>query len=175
MNIKVPKIRYSVKISKDNFKDFTDIDMNMCLGILVAKLFGPTSDFKERVTLQSLTSGFFVERNSFDNYLTIDITAESDKADLLIEEINKTFDNIKISKKELEIVKKVWIASEIRMIDSVELTVDNIYTDLIMYGKVYDDRVDLIKQIDIKKMNKYIKNLDLSNKSLVMILPNEEN
>ena len=60
------------------------------------------------------------------------------------------------------------------MIDSVEITVDNIYSDLIMYDKLYDNRIELIKNLNTKELNKFIKLLDLSNQSLVMVLPNEE-
>ena len=59
------------------------------------------------------------------------------------------------------------------MIDNVEITVDNIYSDLVLYDKVYDNRIELIKELNIKELNKIIKELDLSNQSLVMILPNE--
>ena len=172
-NIKVPKIRFSIKINKKLFKDFSDIEQNMYLGIVMSHLFGQTSDFKEYVTNNRLTSGFYVEKNTFYDYITLDITAESDKADIFIDEIKKVLKNIIIKKSELERIKKVWIASEIRMIDSVELTVDNIFSDFIMYDKVYIDRIDYIKKLNVKRLNKFIQNLDLSNQSLVMILPNE--
>ncbi len=175
MNIKVPKIRFSIKITKDKFKEFPDVKLNMYLGVIMSTLFGPTSLFKEKVTNESLTSGFYLEKNNFFNYLTLDITAESDKADILVEEIKKTYDNFKITKDDLERLKKVWIASEIRMIDSVEMTVDNIYSDLIMYNHVYTNRTEMIKSLNIKELNKIIKKLDLSNQSLVMILPKEKN
>ena len=38
---------------------------------------------------------------------------------------------------------------------------------------IYDNRIELIKELNIKELNKIIKELDLSNQSLVMILPNE--
>lgn len=57
------------------------------------------------------------------------------------------------------------------MIDNVELTVDNIYSDLILYDDVYVNRIELIKELNIKKLNKFIKCLDLTNQSLVMVLP----
>ena len=171
MNVKVSKIRYSIKINKNKFSNYSDIELNMYLGVIMASLFGTTSDFKEKVTLESLTSGFYLEKNNFSNFLTLDITAESDKADIFIEEIENTLKNIKIVKEDLERIKKVWIASEIRMLDSVELTVDNIYSDLIMYQDVYTNRIDLIKELNMKKLNKIIKDLDFTNKSLVMVLP----
>ena len=112
--------------------------------------------------------------NNFDKFITLDITAESDKADMFIDEVKKNLKDIKIKKDELERIKKVWIASEIRMIDNVEATVDNIYSDLILYDKVYDNRIDIIKELNIKKLNKFLKELDLSNQSLVMVFQEEE-
>ena len=173
-NIKIPKIRFSIKINKDKYKkDFLDIEQNMYLGVIMSNLFGSSSDFKEYVTKEQLTTGFYVEKNIFDNYITLDITAESDKADIFIDEIKKTLKNINIKKSELERIKKVWIASEIRMIDNIEMTVDNIYSDYIMYNDIYLNRIDYIKKLNIKRLNKFINKLDLSNQSLVMVLPNE--
>ena len=48
MEIKIPKIRYSFKINRDNFKDLSLLEINMYLGIILSKLFGSTSDFRER-------------------------------------------------------------------------------------------------------------------------------
>ncbi|MBQ8473017.1 MAG: insulinase family protein [Bacilli bacterium] len=174
MNVKVPKVRYSMKINTNNFKNFSSIEINMYMGVVISSLFGSTSDFKEKVLNEALTTGFYVEKNNYDNFLTLDITAESDKADMFIDEVKDNLKNIKIKKDELERIKKVWIASEIRMIDNVEATVDNIYSDLILYDKVYDNRIDIIKELNIKKLNKFLKELDLSNQSLVMVLPKEE-
>ena len=173
MNVTIPKLRYSIKISKDKLKDFDDIHINMYLGVIMTSLFGQSSDFKEKVINEQLTSGYYEEKNNFFNFITLDITAESDKADLFVDEVNKAFSNIKIKKDELERIKKVWIASEIRMIDSLEMTVDNIYSDLIMFGEVYENRIDLIRELNTKDLNKFIKKLDLSNRSLVFVLPKE--
>ena len=170
--VKIPKIRISIKINKDKFNNFSDIEKNMYMGIIMTNLFGSTSSFKEKVSLEGLTSGFYVEKNDYDNFMTLDITCESDKADMFIDEVKKTLTNIKIKSTDLERIKKVWIASEIRMIDSVEMTVDNIFSDLTMYNKIYLDRVKQIKDLNIKKLNKFIKELDLSNQSLVFVLPN---
>ena len=59
------------------------------------------------------------------------------------------------------------------MIDNVEITVDNIYSDLIQYNKVYENRIEEIRKLNTKDLNKVIKELDVSNQSLVMILPLE--
>ena len=174
MNVLNPKLRFRIKINKKNFEDFSDIEINMYIGVIMADLFGSASIFKEEVTREHLTSGFYVEKNNFDNFLTLDITAESDKADMFIDKLKDTLKNIKIKTSDLERIKKVWIASEIRMIDNIELTVDNAYSDLITYNKIYLDRVEIIKELNIKKLNKFIKKLDLTNQSLVMVFSNSE-
>ena len=174
MNVTIPKIKYSIKIDKSKLKDFSDIEQNMYLGIITSNLFGTTSDFKETVTKNRLTSGFYIEKNNYYNFFSLDITAETDKADMFIEEIKKTINNIKIKSSDIERIKKVWIASEIRMIDNIEATVDNIYSDLIMYDDVYLNRIDCIRNLNIKQLNLFIDKLDLSCQSLVMVLPNSE-
>jgi len=173
MNLEIPKMKYSIKIDKTKFKNFLDIEINMYLGIITSCLFGQTSDFKEYVTKENLTTGFYVEKNNYDNFITLEITAESDKADMFLDEVKNTLKNIKIKKSDLERIKKVWIASEIRMIDNVEVTVDNIYSDIISYNNIYVDRIEYIRKLNITKLNKFIKELDLSNQSFVLVLPKE--
>ena len=174
MNVSVPKMRYSIKIDKNKFKNFTDIEINMYLGIIMTSLFGQSSDFREKVIEEKLTTGYYTEKNNYDRFITLDITAESDKPDIFVDEINKLLDKIKIKNEDVERIKKVWIASEIRMIDNVEITVDNIYSDLIMYDRVIENRLDLIRELNLKKLTKFMKQLDLSNRSLVFVLPNSE-
>lgn len=174
MNIKIPKINFGIKINTNNIKDLTKIEKDMYLGMLIFNLFGSTSKFREKVISEYLTTSFYVERNNFYNFILLDIIAESDKADMFIEEIKKTLQNIKIKKEDFERTKKVWIASEIRMIDNVETTVDNIYSDLITENQVHLDRIEVIRNLTMNKLNKFIKELDLSNQSLVMLLPKSE-
>ncbi len=172
-NVKVPKIQFAIKINKDNLKNFDDLKINMYLGIILTNLFGNTSDFKEEVLYNNISTGFYEEKCSYSNFITLNIVGESDKADIFVEKIKQRFANIRISKEEFERIKRVWIASEIRMIDNVEITVDNIYSDLIQYNKLYDNRIDIIKNLDIKELKKFIKCLDLSNQTLVMVLPKQ--
>ena len=174
MNLNVPKVNFSIKLNKNKFKGFDDIKINMYLGIILSILFGSTSNFKEEVISKNLTTGYIEEKNNYGDFIILNIMAESDKADILLEKVKETFKNIKINKIDLERIKKVWIASEIRMIDNVEITVDNIYSDLINYNKLYENRIEIIKSLNIQELRKFTNLLDLSNQSLVMALPSSE-
>ena len=173
-NITVPKIRFSIKINNDTFKEFSNLELHLYFTLLLRSLFGPTSDFKERVEEKELTTGFYVEKNYYYNFLVIDITAESEKADMLVDEIKKTLKNIQITDKELARFKKIFIANEIRMIDNLEITIDNIYSDLIAYNKVITNEIDYIKALNMEKLKVFLKQLDITNQSLVLELPIEE-
>ena len=173
-NITVPKIRFSIKINKDSFRDFSNIELDMYFVLLLHSLFGITSNFKEKVEEQDLTSDFYIEKNHFYHFITIDITAESEKADMFVDEVKKVLKNIKISKEELERFKKSMIANEIRMIDSLEETVDNICGEILNYNRVYTNPIFYIKKLNISKLKLFLKQLNLKNQSLVLELPMEE-
>ena len=83
----------------------------------------------------------------------------------------KELDNIEIDEKDFERIKKVWIANEVKMIDYVETTVSNIYDDMIRYHKVIDNKVDLIRKLNIKKLRDLISRMKFNNRSKVILLP----
>ena len=68
MNIEIAKIRFSIKINKDELKEFSAIEKNLYLGVIISSLFGSTSDFEEKVTNNSLTSGYYAENNNYYNF-----------------------------------------------------------------------------------------------------------
>lgn len=171
-NISVPKIEFGIKVNKKDYS-FDDNTLNMYFGIILTSLFGYSSNFRQEVMSNNLATSFYEEKEDFQDFLLLTITAESDKADILVDKIKNTLKSIKIKKEELERIKKVWIASEIRMIDNIEMTVDNIFSDLIQYNKVFENRIEEIRKLNIKDLNKVIKEFDTSNQSLVMILPEE--
>ena len=83
--------------------------------------------------------------------------------------------NISISSDTFERIKKVWIANEVKIIDSVDRAYDNLYDDIINYGKVVTNRLDLIRRMSINTLNKLIDNIDFSNISVVKMMSNDNN
>ena len=90
--------------------------------------------------------------------------------DELLKEIEKELTNIKISEKTMNRIKKVWISSEIRMIDSIDATVNNLYDDIIKYKKIIPNKIDRIKTMDIQTLKDLIKEIDFKNTSVVKML-----
>ena len=85
----------------------------------------------------------------------------------MLEEIKYELKNLSITEKTFERIKKVWIANEVKMIDNIDSTVNNIFDDIIKYNRIIPDRVEIIRDMNIKTLEKLVKELDLKNISVV--------
>ena len=71
-------------------------------------------------------------------------------------------------------MKKVWIANEVKMADYIDATVNNIYDDMIRYHKVIPNKVEIIRKMNMKTLEKIVSSIDFDNVSVVMMSPQEE-
>lgn len=170
-NIKVPKIGLGYKLSKEDLKINDDLELDLYLSILTTLLFGSSSLFRENVRNKNLMTNFYYEWDDTKKYKSLLIYSQTEDPELLIDEVQKELDNIEIDEKDFERIKKVWIANEVKMIDYVETTVSNIYDDMIRYHKVIDNKVDLIRKLNIKKLRDLISRMKFNNRSKVILLP----
>lgn len=173
INIKVPKIGLGYKINKKSLNMKSDLELDMYLQMLSTLLFGNSSLFKERVRKKHLMSSFYYEWDNAGEYKSLLIYAETENPELLIDEIKHEICELNYNKEDLERMKKVWIANEVKIIDSIETTVGNIIDDKIKYNKIINNRVDLIRKMNKKKLDELVESLDFSNYSKVILLPNK--
>lgn len=170
-NIKVPKIALGYKFAKEDLKINDELELDLYLSILSTILFGSASLFRENVRKKNLMTNFYFEWDNIQKYKSLLIYSETENPEILIEEVQKELDHIEIDEKDFERIKKVWIANEVKMIDYVETTVNNIYDDMIRYHKVIDNKVDLIRKLDIKKLRDLISRMKFNNRAKVILLP----
>ena len=97
----------------------------------------------------------------------------SDRVDL-VEEIEEELDNINISEKDFERIKKVWIANEVKTTDNITSMQRSIFSDIITYNKIIDNKIDLIRKMSFKKLTKIIKEIDFKNRSKLIALSNSK-
>ena len=88
----------------------------------------------------------------------------------LLEEIKYELDNLNISINAFERIKKVWIANEVKIIDSIDATVNNIFDDILKYRKIIPNKLDIIRNMNIDNMNEIIKNINFKNISIVKMI-----
>ncbi len=173
LNLKVPKIGLGYKFLKESFGIKDELELDLYLSMISTLLFGTSSLFKEKVRNKHLMTNFYYEWDTIKDYKTLFIFAETENPELLIDEIEKELKNINISADDLERIKKVWIANEVKMIDYVDTTVSNVFDDMIRYRRLIDDKTDLIRNINKSTLDKLISNMKFTNRSKVILLPSK--
>ena len=173
INIKVPKIGLGYKLLKEDFDIKDELELDLYFSMIATLLFGTSSLFRERVRNKHLMSSFYYEWDSTKNYSSLLIYAETEDPELLIEEVQKELDYIKIEEDDLERMKKVWIANEVKMIDFVDTTVSNVFDDMIRYKKLIPNKVDLIRKMNKKTLDKILANMKFNNRAKVILLPSK--
>ena len=168
-NVEVPKLAFAVKVSTKKLS-LTDIELDLYLSILTSILFGASSEFRERCRVAKLLNGIYTEWESIKDFKTFFILATTLDPDKLLDEIKYELKNLSITEKTFERIKKVWIANEVKMIDNIDATVNNMFDDIIKYNRIIPNRVDLIREMNLKTLEKLIKEIDFKNISIVKMI-----
>ena len=67
-------------------------------------------------------------------------------------------------------MKKVWIANEVKILDDIEMIGNNLFDDLISYGKIIPNRLDEIRNMDHKKMDILLSKININNRSILKMV-----
>ena len=165
-NIEIPKVGVGLKISTKDI-NLDNLELSLYLNMLTTIMFGPSSLFREKVRDKKILNGFSIWSEDIEDIRVINLLASSVKPDELIDEIIKEFKNVSIDEESFNRIKKVWIAREIKLIDNIEDTADNLYYDILKYKKVIPNKIDLIKNMKYKVLKDLIKKIDFENYSVV--------
>ena len=170
-NIRVPKIALGYKMEKESFGINDELQLDLYLQMIATLLFGNSTLFREQIREKKLVTNFSYEWDTTTKYKTLLIYSETENPELLIDEIYKYLKNISIDQKDLERLKKVWIANEVKMIDSIDATIYNIVDDEVRYKKIINNKIDAIRKLNKKKLDEIASKLNFNNKSKVILLP----
>ena len=136
-------------------------------------LFGASSEFREKMRKEKLLTGLYKEWESIEGFKTFYLMANSTEVDKLEKEILDVFKNMNIDENSFNRTKKVWTSREIKAIDNIDYTVDKIYSDVLNYKKVINNRLDMIKNMKFKVLKDLIKKIDFTNISVVKMDKNK--
>ena len=165
-NIETNKLGIGLKVP---IKDFSikNNELDYYLNMITTILFGSSSLFRERVREKNLLNGIQMQWGSASDFRIFYLLATSIDIDKLFEEIKMEFEHVKISKNDFERMKKVWIANEVKMMDSIDGCVDILFDDIVKYRKVIPNKIDVIRSLDYSLLEKLIKKIDFTNYSVV--------
>lgn len=171
INIKtpIPKIAYNIKISIND----VDIDIrryNLYLFIIFSILFDDTSLIDEEMKKEGIiTNSLYLNLLNCDTHLLISLINETDYYDKLIDRIEATLGNIDISEDDLERKKRVLISNELFSFENIEVVNETIIDNIIFENKIESDMIKLLKSLNKNELDNIIKNLNLTNKSIVVL------
>jgi len=143
----------------------------MSLKIILYLLFGPSSTFKENISNKKLVTAFFTSSYILENLSIIDLFIESEQPYKIKEMALNCLKNKKITKKDVDRVKKVILSSEVMGTDSISSTSKGVIKNIINYGKVMYNRIDIIRSITLKDILEVRNDLMLDNYSFVVGFP----
>jgi len=169
--VSVPKVGIGLKIATRKLPKYDDLILDLYLEMLTTLCFGSSSEFRERVRKQKLLNNLYMEWESLDEFKTFLMIASTDYPDQLIQEIKKELVTLPITEEAFSRMKKVWVANEVKMVDSIDNMIHNLFDDLIRYKKIIPNKVDIIRNLKLEELKKVINCVDFNNVSVVKMLP----
>lgn len=169
-NVSMPYISHAYKIPLKKFKDIDRKKLNLYLSLIFNILFDETSLFYEYTTENKLLeTKIDIDTLDTDNHKAFILSFKSNNYNKIIKEIDNHLMNINISESDLSRKIKSNISSLLYIFDDISNTNKLMLNNLVLYNNLYTDVYDLLKSMNIKELNYIIKNLDLSNKSTLII------
>ena len=171
MDISLPKLGLNYKI---NYKDLNmDIrDALAYLSIIIDINIGTTSLLNESLKNNNIiTSNLDFTFLYTDKHILMTILGETQKIEVLQENIEKQINNLKITEEEFERKKLNVASSYVFMSDNIFSMNEKIMNNIIKYNEIKKDDIEYTKNLSFNKAKQLIKNLDLTNKNIVIIEP----
>lgn len=167
------KVGYGIKIPLKNVKD--RYLFSLYIGLFLTIKFGLSSYFREELKREQLMTSFYTERELVGDYLLILFKADSQFPEKLIAKIQQELEDIHVTEEEIDRLKKVWISSEVVMIDNINMSLENVVGDIMEYGKIIPNKVDIFRSLNKKEYDKMLENIDFTNASIVIMRPKDLN
>jgi len=164
MDVDIPKVGLSIKIPFNKFKNYDEVKLELYIYIIFSCLFDDTSLFYERLKKEKIiVSPIGINFLNADSHLVISLINESKNYEEFISNIKNELLNINISNEDFERKKKVLLSSLVYVLDTPEMVNDLILNDIITYGKLINNKDEIIKNLTKKELDEIIKKLAFNN------------
>ena len=174
INVMNKKIKIGLKMPRKNFKNFDDLHIRLFMGMILKANFGNTSDFKDELLQKEIISSMSYMCEIFDDYVIVMFTIDSEYKDEIIKLMNEKLSNLEVLEKTFNRIKKGNIATIILEYEDVEMVNNIIQTQILNYGRILDDIKEIYENIKYSELQDFIKCLDLSDKSTLVLNPLEK-
>lgn len=173
VNVSYPKIKYSLKIPLNKFKNIENLDLKILVRLILNINFGPTSDFYTELIEKELVTSLSSTLDIYEDYLVITISATTNYKEEVIKRLKEKIDMLEISEKDIIRKKNATLATLILDYDDIETVSMKIQDDIINEGKIITDLKERISNIDKDILNDVLKYITNDNVSVNVFLPNK--
>ena len=170
-NVEIPKVKICYKMSKNNFKNYSDFLINIYLSIILRNNFGATSYLREELLEKELVVGIGASRDVFDDIVTLEINIETKYPNEVIPIIEEKMHNLTINEDDLNRRIRCNIAALINDYDDIEYVNSDIADQLISYNEVVDNMYDVYNNLKLEEVTDIISKINLDNYSVVVLVP----
>lgn len=168
INTDISKVSYNIKVPF--IKNINKRKYSLYLYIIFSILFDDTSVFDEELKKDKIiTNSLYLNMLNCDTHILISLINETNKYKELLDKIKDNLNNINISENDFERKKKVLISNELFTFDNVEVVNEMIIDNILFDGKLIDNIVPLIKELNYEELNSIIDNINLNNYSTVVL------
>lgn len=174
MNVETNKVSITYKIPKKNFKklNLTDELLTLYINLLFDILFDSTSEIQDRLISSSIIqNGININKTYTKDYIIISLMTESDYPETLIKMVKEVMNNLKLNEFDLLRKVKVYKSNYILHFDDIELVNSNIQDNILQYGKVLENNMNLYDELNIKKLTEISKLIKNRAESILIIKP----
>ena len=132
-------------------------------------LFGTCSNFNEENFKNGMFYSISYNKDLVGDHYVLSVKAKTNKPIKFIDKIEDHIKSEEFSEEEFERIKKLWIASEVRITDSIRALSYNIMDDIVNYDNFKNTKISDIKSLSYKEFIKIINLIDFSNVSKIVI------
>lgn len=174
MNTEIQKIAYNIKIPISSF-NIKGRELYYYLSLLFNYLFGDTSNLSSKLKENGIIiNNIHVELLNANEHIIVSLVNETQNYETLIEEIDKVLDNITITLKDFERKKKVYLSNQMFIFNNI-IAINDFILDSVIYEHKLEEKIfEIIDKLNYKDMLEVIKQLNLKNKSIVIVEKKED-
>ena len=171
MNVNIPKVSVNYKINFTKSK-LPYIKKMMYLSAFLDIKFGPTSLLVERLKKEGITNyDLAYELVKTDTHALIMFEDDTKEKDKLIKYIDEEINDKSITEEELQRKKKVFISNNIYSSDNIYSINNKIMGNIIRYGEIQVNVLDILNSLNIEEYNEFIKTINFDNRNITIINP----
>lgn len=173
MNITYPKVKYSLKIPVNKFKNISTLDLKMAINLLMNINFGATSDFRSDLLLKGLISSMGYSVDIYEEYVVITLTYSTNYYEEIIKLTKEKLDNLDVNDNDVVRKRNATVATLILDYEDVEQVNLKIQDDIINEGTIIVDMKRRVANINKEVLSNLLKYIGNDNVAITVFKPKE--